>query len=255
MVPNISVVFTCKSRRDLTELCLRRFKELMPEPYELIICYDGKDPFYERMLLDVGNPRFIIDNLSGRNRWELLNDALSCADGPYFMHLENDFYWVDPTCLDSAIQALNNYNVDFVRFELLPFQINQFDRFEQVLNHDICWMRPTTPYKFTFNPSIRKFKFPGGHLLQTSGFTKQPEQCFNDEYHGTSVCMSGNNFRHLGIYDEHGFPKFNYMERFFNKRQHLLGIINTDNLIEEFNKLTNNSLYRKLFKDYIAENL
>ena len=77
--PLISVVFTCKNRPELTELCLRRLRELMPEPHELIIAYDGKDPFYENMLLEAGNPNFIIDGLSGKGRWELLNDAISCA--------------------------------------------------------------------------------------------------------------------------------------------------------------------------------
>lgn len=254
--PNISVIFTCKGRSELTELCLRRFKELMPKPYELIVAYDGKNPFYENMLLKVGNPHTIIDGLDGGGRWDLLNDAISCASGPYYMHLENDFYWVDPTCLNDAVTAMEKYPIDFVRFEHLPFTISQFNRFEIVGNHDICWMKPETPYRFNWNPHIRKFKFPNSQLLQSSGFTKQPEQYHGKGYNGVSCCMTGDNFRHLGVFSEGGHLKTEYLQRFFNKR--VVGKVNPERLmgilIEEINHVTDNALYRKLFYDYLIAN-
>ncbi len=251
--PLISVLFTCKGRQSLTELCLRRFRELMPQPYELIIVYDGNNIFYEKMLADTGNPSYII-NKRERGRFAAINDALSCASGEYIMHLENDFYWVDESCLEDALKALEKFkDIDFIRFELLPFTISQFNRFESIGDHDFCWMKPTTPYRFTFNPHIRRFKYINGKMFKDTGFTKQPEQHHNDEYVGTSVCMTGDNFRHLGIFDEGGHFKPYYAERFFNKRGKREAP--KDEMVAEFGRITDNLLYHNLFLDYLTENV
>jgi len=250
--PTISVVFTCKGRSELTELCLRRFKELMPQPYELIVAYDGWDANYLDTLTAAGHPDRIVVKDKGMSRFTLINEALDYASGELFMHLENDFYWVDESCLESALKALDKYHIDFIRFELLPFTINQFNRFEIVGDHDICWMKPETPYRWNLNPHIRTFKFPGGKSLKDGNFTEQPERHHGEGYNGTSCCMSGDNFRHLGIYDESGHFKEYYAERFFDKRGKRTAI--KAELLDEFNQLTDNLLYRKLFLSYLDDN-
>jgi glycosyltransferase involved in cell wall biosynthesis len=251
--PLISVVFTCKGRPALTELCLSRLIKLMPQPYELLICYDGADWDYMTMLQQYVKDGFIFNRGSGdASRFSLINRALGFARGKYFMHIENDFYWVDPTCLGDAIKALGMHMVDFIRFELLPFTQNQLGMISQVGRHDICWMKPDTPYRFNFNPHIRNFKYVNDVPFKESGFTKQPEQHHGENYKNVSCCMTGDNFRHLGVYSEGGHFKPYYAERFFNQRGKRE--TNREELLQEFRRLTDNSLYRKLFLNYLDEN-
>lgn len=248
--PLISVVFTCKGRPALTELCLRRFVELMPQPYELFICYDGCDPTYVNMLKRSANNATIITNPSKLNRFTLLNMALSLAKGEYFMHLENDFYWVAPECLIVALETLRRHSdVGFVRFEYLPFNMKQFNRVEQMWGRDILWMKPDQDYQFNYSPHIRRFKFINGKPFKDSNFTKQPEQHHNEGYREISVNMTGDNFRHLGIYDEGGHHKNYYAERFTGRR----GTKEFDPWID-FKKITNNLVYLDLFARYLNDN-
>ena len=166
----ISVIFTCKGRPALTELCLRRFSELMPEPYELFICYHGTDEDYmDRLqLLWAKNSSIIFGDCS---RFRLINQALDDATGEYFMHTENDFYWENPRCLESALNALNNYSdIDYVRFENLPFSKSVFEDYREVPHDSLGVMKKDTPYQFTFNPHLRRDKFPCGRFME-DGFT------------------------------------------------------------------------------------
>ena len=245
----ISVIFTCKGRATLTELCLRRFIELMPQPYELFICYDGYDIEYIKMLEEIAPLAIIIRNFERKNRFNLINTALIYSFGKYVMHLENDFYWLDSQCLTAALSAFKKWDIDYIRFEQLPFTIKQFNRAEQTDGRDILWMKEDTPYRFTFNPHIRRFKFPTEKQFKTEGFTKQPEQHHNDGYTGVSCCMTGDNFRHLGIYDEYRHYKEYYADRFTGKR-------NTKKFDPwtEFTKITDNPLYLDLFMRYLHDN-
>jgi hypothetical protein len=82
----ISVVFTCRGRPALTELCLRRFTELMPEPYDLFICYNGTDEHYmDKLQLLWAKDASVI--FGDGSRFRLINEALDDAEGDYFMHL------------------------------------------------------------------------------------------------------------------------------------------------------------------------
>jgi len=224
----------------------------MPQSYELFICYDGWDKDYIQMLTTAA-PKgsvFYFEKGKRKSRFELINMALNYVlDNEYIIHLENDFYWVNPQCLTAALNAFEKWDIDYIRFEQLPFTANQFKRVEQTDGRDILWMKEDTPYRFTFNPHIRRFKFPNEKKFKTEGFTKQPEQHHNDGYTGISCCMTGDNFRHLGIYDEHGHYKEYYADRFTGRR-------NTKNFDPwtEFTKLTDNSIYLDLFMRYLRDN-
>lgn len=250
----IAVIFTCRGRQSLTELCLRRVIELIPQPYELHICYDGCDDNYLDMLetiLKYTRRAKITYNPSKNNRFTLINDALQQHNTEYYMHVENDFYWIDPMCLDSALNAFyyTKEPLDYIRFEQLPFTHKNFYHYEQYDGKDICWMREDSPYRFTFNPHIRTFKYPTDEPFQTKGFTKQPEQHHNDGYKYHSACMTGDNWRHLGVYDEGGHYKKYYADRFTGRR-------NTENFDPwtEFTKITDNPLYLDLFMGYLNDN-
>jgi len=248
----ITVVFTCHKRPALTELCLRRLVELMPPPYELFICYNGVDEDYmdKLQLLWANHAKIIFGDC---NRFQLINQALEDSTGDMFMHVENDFYWVDPTCLDAALNAFHRYpELDYIRFEHLPFTQRNFNRYEQVDGKDLCWMRDDSPYRFTFNPHIRRFKYPNDEPFKTDGFTKQPEQHHNDDYMYQSACMTGDNFRHLGIYSEGGHYKPYYGERFYNTRGK--NVTNISEVINEFGNLTDNPVYLMLFGRYLNDN-
>lgn len=247
----IDVIFTCKGRPNLTELCLRRFVELMPPHYDLYICYDGTDKDYIEMLVEHAESCAVIPNWHKESRFKLINDALEMADAEYYMHLENDFYWEDPTCLDASLNAFYKYlDIDYIRFEMLPFTHKTFYKCKQVDLIDVCWMRENAPYRFTFNPHIRKFKYPAGKPLQEEGFTKQPEQHHNDEYKGVSCCLTGNNFRHLGIYDEGGYYKPYYAERFTLRR----GEKELGDVVKEFKSFCDNKEYLSLWLRYLESN-
>lgn len=248
----ISVVFTCKGRPALTELCLRRLVELMPEPYKLFVCYDGDDSDYINMIMRHTKGGTMITNPNGESRFVLINKALERADGDLFMHVENDFYWVDPMCLDVALNAFHRYpDLDYVRFEHLPFTHNNFYQYLRVDGKDVCWMRGDSDYRFTFNPHIRKFKYPTDEPFKTEGFTKQPEQHHNDGYKYQSACMTGDNWRHLGIFSEGGHYKPHYGERFYNVRGKELSVLD---LSLEFGRICPDEEYRSLFKRYLIDN-
>ena len=250
----ITVIFTCHKRPSLTELCLRRFIEVMPQPYYLHICYDGCDNNYLDMLETISRYSKhwkITYNPSGNNRFTLINDALEQHDTEYYMHFENDFYWVDPVCLDVALNAFyfTEKPLDYIRFEHLPFTHRNFYYCEQHIDRDVCWMREDSPYRFTFNPHLRRFKYPQDTPLQTTEFIKQAEQHHNDNYKYHSACMTGDNWRHLGIYDEGGNYKEYYSDRFTGRR-------NTKDFDPwiEFTKITDNPLYLNLFRRYLNDN-
>lgn len=249
----INVIFTCKGRPNLTELCLRRLTELMPPPYELFICYDGDSPRYEHMLRETAPDAIVIVNLHHVNRFELINIALADSTGDVFMHVENDFYWADPACLDAALNAFHRYpRLDYIRFEHLPFTEKNYYSYNQVDGKDICWMKKDSPYQFTFNPHIRRFKYPTDKPFKTEGFTKQPEQHHNDGYKYHSACMTGDNFRHLGVFSEGGHFKPYYGERFYNQRGKKIAGLN--DVINEFGRLTDNLDYYDLFGRYLHDN-
>jgi hypothetical protein len=222
----------------------------MDEPHELFICYDGDLIKYQTLLRNIAPNSIIIPNPDKHNRFTLINTALKRAMGKLFMHIENDFYWVNSICLTAALHALKKWpEIDYIRFEQIPFTSNQFNRFEQIDGRDILWMKDGAPYRFTFNPHIRKFKSPSGDKFKDKGFIKQPEQHHNEGYAGTSCCMTGDNFRHLGIYDEGRHYKEYYADRFTGKR-------NTKQFDPwiEFTKLTDNPLYLNLFRRYLYDN-
>lgn len=252
----INVLFTCKGRPELTEICLRRLKDIpFPEDTTLLVAYDGVDEDYLTMLHNACRSAnvdwfYIVTNPEKANRFALINKALKNVDADYFIHLENDFYWNDPTCLMSALEAFGkNPELDYIRFEVLPFNVGDFYRFTKVGGHDVCWRSKTGPYRFTLNPHIRTGKFINGVPFFEGPYTKQPEQHFNDSYTGQAACMTGDNMRHLGLHDESGHFKPYYAERFLNIRgRHQ---ITTEEMLQEFNKLTNNLLYRDLFHKYL----
>ena len=246
----ISVVFTCKGRPHLTQLCLSRFIELMSEPYQLIIAYDDmKYTHYDMLRKTAPNSIILCRDESDKSRFSLINQALDYAKGDFYMHLENDFYWQRRSCLLDAIAAFDMYeDLDFIRFENLPFGPNVFTEYRPLPSDRVGVMKRDAPYQFSFNPHLRRDKFPCGRF-KDGGFKKQPEQHHNDTYRGTSGCLMGDNFRHLGIYDEGGHYKPYYAERFTLRR----GEREIPRPLAEFDKFCSNTAYRQLFMRYLYE--
>ena len=247
----IAVIFTCKGRPHLTELCLRRLIELMPEPYRLTICYDDVNYTHYDMLRRVAPKAIIVcRDEDDKSRFSLINQALDYTEGDYYMHVENDFYWQRGECLSDAVAALQMYGyLDYIRFEHLPFGPKTFTEYHALPSDKVGVMKSDAPFQFTFNPHLRRDKFPCGRFKE-DGFKKQPEQHHNDAYRGTSGCLFGENFRHLGIYDEGGNYKPYYAERFTLR----LGEREIPHPLAEFDKFCSNTLYRQLFMRYLYDN-
>lgn len=248
----ISVLFTCKGRPYLTRLCLMRLIELMPEPYRLTICYDDiKYTHYDMLRRTAPKAVIVCRDEDDKSMFSLINRGLDYSSGDYYMHVENDFYWQRKECLSDAIAAFEMYDdIDFVRFENLPFGSETFTEYRFLPSDKIGIMKKDAPYQFNFNPHLRRSKFPCGDKFMDSGFTKHDEQHFNDEYTGTSGCLFKENFRHLGLYDESGHYKPYYAERFTLRR----GEREILNPLTEFNSFCGNTLYRQLFMRYLHDN-
>jgi hypothetical protein len=248
----VSILFTCKGRPNLTELCLRRLVELMPQPYELALAYDGEDIDYVSRLLEVYDFDHIIMNHGGKNhRFWLMNEALDKCDGDYYMHVENDFYWDRPGVVGSAIEAFEQVpELSFIRFEFLPHRENICQRKVPLTDDTLCLFKPRTPYAFNFNPHLRKEKFPAGkYPLERDWLPGQPEKSFGLKWEKrgeTAGCLMGPNFRHVGVYDEGGFYKQMYAERFTLRR----GEGEFDPRAE-FYRFCGNEAYRRLFDEYL----
>jgi len=222
----------------------------MPEPYELLVAYDGFDADYLRMIFSSSNPRWVGTNRNNeKSRFTLINEALDRCKGKYIMHLENDFYWENPYCIDSAFYGLEYFDdIDYIRFENLPFTEKQFEEYRELPLDILAVMRKDAPYQFTFNPHLRREKFPCGRFMER-GFTKQPEQHHNDNYKGTSGCLLEDNFRHLGIYDEGGHFKPWYAERFTL----VSGDKEIKNPLHTFMKFCDDPEYIDLFMRYLND--
>jgi hypothetical protein len=224
----------------------------MPHPYEIALVYDGEDPDYVGRLLDVYDFDHITMNHEKKNhRFWLMNEALDECTGKYFMHIENDFYWDRPGVVDSALEAFERVpELTFVRFEFLPHNERVCERQLQLRDDTLCVFKPGTPYAFNFNPHLRKEKFPAGRYPKKKIWkTGQPEKSFGlewDKLGKTAGCLMGPNFRHIGVYDEGGFYKQMYAERFTLRRGE--GEFAPR---QEFNSFCNNETYRRLFEDYI----
>lgn len=240
----VSIVFTCKTRRSLTELTLRRLLEVMPKPFEIILVYDGIDTGYIDFLLSIYEFEHIVMNPKNKTIYGRINDGLDGASGRLFMHLEND-YWSTREALETALETLeNNVDIDFVRLEFLPFTESQCER----MVNGVCVLRKGTPYAFNFNPHIRRKRFPMGRFIEEKITHRQTEGLIAEKWRGTSACVTENPFRHLGIYDAHKHFKKAYVDRFTLKR----GTTGFDAL-ETFNGFCSNQHYRRLFEEYLND--
>ena len=250
----ISVIFTCYKRPNLTELCLRRLVELMPDPYELILIYDGNSQNYVNRLLNIFEFDHIVMNPQrGGHRFALINRGLDACKGNYFMHVENDFYWSRPGSVRRAFEAFEKIpELDFVRFEYLPLWRSQCERTVKLSDDILCIPPKDTSYRWNLSPHMRKTKFPAGRLPEKFVYPAQPEKSYGEKYNKydyVAGCLTGENFRHLGIYDEGGLYKQLYSERFT-----LVPDQPRFDPWTEFLKFCDNEKYQQLFKRYLNKN-
>ena len=227
----------------------------MHEPFEIVLVYDGNKKDYVNSLSNICDFDHVVMNPQKRFYIDLLNDAYNFCSGPYYMHLENDFYWDNPLCLESALSALEQFNdVDFVRFEHLPFTRNQFSEFRKVPHDELGILKRDVPYQFNLNPHIRRVKFPTKTgFPQEDSTDKHFERIMDKTWIAdgrVSSCLFGNNFRHLGIYDEFGFYKPYYAERFTLRKWEKT----IDRPLYEFDQFCSNFHYRQLFMRYLHDN-
>lgn len=255
----ISVVFNCCRRPSLTELILRRFIELMPEPYELIVAYDGDDPSYINMLYDIKQPDIFLYNKGNIDRWTLINRAYKKATGNLFVHLENDFYWVRGGTTERALKAFENHpELQFIRFEFIPFHQRQCESVTSIGDDRLCILRfppkkPSTDFLFNLSPGIRKIKFPfGEETFDRPPEKRQMEGFLAEKWNKQGLvagAFMGENFRHIGVYDAGGHYKDFYIDRMT-----LIRGQREANFYEVFCSFCENSYYRTLFKRYLDEN-
>ena len=250
----VSILFTCYKRPDLTELCLRRLVELMPDPYELILVYDGNNQDYVNRLLHIYEFDYIVMRPKRKaHRFALVNMGLDACKGNYFMHVENDFYWSLGGSVRRAFEAFEKVpELDFIRFEYLPLWRSRCERTVKLSDDALCIPPRDTAYRWNLSPHIRKTKFPAGRLPEKFGYPAQPEKNYGDkynEYDYVAGCLMGENFRHLGIYDEGGLYKQLYSERFT-----LVADQPKFDPWVEFLKFCGNEKYQQLFKRYLNKN-
>lgn len=247
----ISVVLRCKRRLNLTELVLRRFLELIDVPFEIVVAYDGNDLDYLDRLIQIYDFEYIVTNPDGkRSRFDLLNEALDFCTKQFFMYLENDFYQMKSGAIESAIEALEKHpHLDLVRFEFLPYEEWQVERKEKLSQDILFLMKKDVRLNTNFTPHLRREKFPFGRFPKEKIVGILPELVFTDLWMKNKkrfACLQEDYFRHIGIYDQGGYYRQNYTERF-------TGIRGQKQVapLKEFNTICENKYYRELYKKYI----
>ena len=226
----------------------------MPDPYEVILVYDGENTEYVDRLLDIYDFDYIVMNPKrGVHRFALINRGWDACTGNYFMHVENDYYWSHPGSVRRAFEAFEKVpDLDFVRFEFLPFWRSKCEQVVKLSDDELCIVPKNTSYRWNLNPHLRKTKFPAGRLLEKFPPRAQPEKTYADEYNKydyVAGCLTGENFRHIGIYDEGGHFKQFYAERFT-----LVPDQREFDAWAEFQKFCDNQQYQQLFRSYLDKN-
>lgn len=229
---------------------------MMSYPFELILVYDGDDPKYLARLSKIYNFDNIITN-PGRKRFrmDLFNDAYEIAHGDFYMHLENDFYWGNPNAMHEALLALEKCpDLDFVRMEFLPFNKHHCKERIKLDTDILCVFKKYGEggpfFQFNFNPHLRREAFPVGEYPKknTTGMMERPLAEKWNKLEKVAGCLMGENFRHLGIFDNLGHFKPGYINRFTLKD------VKTFEPINEFRSFCDNPYYRELFKNYVEGN-
>ena len=240
-----SGVFRCYKRPNLTELCLRRIMEMMePYDFELIMLYDGDDEKYINRMKRFCDFSHIVSNPNKKyTLGEQTNKAVDLCSGRYFMHFENDYYWVHG-CMEDAVEAMNY--VDVVRLTMFPFSRNNCEK----TMGNIGVFKANVGYRFSLNPHLRKERYPVGRFSHTGSWVVEPEyvERFNksDKVGG---CLLKNNFIHLGLYNSNGHFSPGHTSYFlgynWRKQQDELDPVRT------FTSICDNEEYIELFGEYL----
>jgi len=247
---DISGVFRCFRRPTLTRVCLERIVEVLDDSgysYELVAVYDDADPDYLDMLTEFPFKHITVNqNRFESNKAEMghkFNEALDMCTGDYTLHLENDFYWVNP-CLDKAIEALEY--MDVVRLCMSPYS----DRGLEHVTDNAVLFENERRYKFTLNPHLRKERYPAGRFPAKSRWSMESDYAlrFNtpelkagflteDYFTHIGVCNNSGNFRQYHLLYVYG--------RDWKER------LNDMDVEAWFNTLTDNPRHREMYKKYL----
>jgi len=201
----LSVVFNCKDRIELSKLCLLRFIELIDEPYEMVLCYDGKSREYVRELSKIVDFKEVVYNIYNVPRGTLLNNAYDKTSGDKWLHLENDWWWTE-NCNSSVHLALDSdREVSIVR--LLSANIGNLTGI--IRKYGKIWIYPTSfgQMCFTLNPHIRNIKYPNGKFPPLDKNTRvalETEIYYSWDASIKTWCTEKDYFFHIGIFDSYG---------------------------------------------------
>lgn len=262
----LSVVFVCKGRLNLTELCLRRFVELIDVPYELIMAYNGTDKEYIERLTSIADFVAIVTNPPPAKYYvSQLNDAYEMCTGDLYMHLENDCYMDNPLAVRNAIYALEKLpELDFVRMELEPFRRHQFRRIIDLGTDKIGIFKTQEnggpPYQFGLQPHIRRERLPVGRRFPDEPTGNYHFERLIDDWWcvagRTSGCLMGVNFRHIGMFCDGGhFKPWLVAQMTCNPEDNRIrDTLTPRDFIPLFDAFCNNPYYRELYARYIDAN-
>jgi len=217
---------------------------MKPYDYELIMLYDDDNEKYINRMKQFCDFGHIVSNPNKENTLgEQTNKAIDLCNGEYFMHFENDYYWIHE-CMEDAVEALKHMNV--VRLTMFPFGQHSC---KKTINN-IGIFKSDVGYKFSFNPHLRKEKFPVGRFAHTGSWVVEPEYAerFNKS-DKTGGCLLRNNFIHLGLYNSGGHFSLGHTSYFlgynWRKRQNDLDPVGT------FTSICDNEEYIELFRVYL----
>lgn len=252
MKPDISVVFRCFRRPNLTELCLRRMVELLDGyDYETIMLYDGDDESYIKRMKEFCDFREVVSN-PGKTltMGDLLNRSYELCWGDTFMHFENDYYWINE-CIEAGLEALQY--VDVVRLSAFPFHVSNAEKVVPLCKGDLWVFKKTTGFSFNLNPHLRQEKFPVGKFNSLGSWIVEPDYAKRfQESDKVGGCLSENNFIHLGIFDSRG--GFNPQHMMYFLGYNWKGREDEFRPMQTFKTLTNNKEYIELFRTYLMVN-
>jgi len=242
----ISTVFMCAGRLSLTKMILLRYMDMMEYDNELCLVYDGNSPSYVSELEKICDFKHKVINWNGETQGHLLNVAHDKLNSPYYMFMENDWWWREKGCIEEAMYAIDKYeDVHIVRIVDLPYK--KGDRMtRQLPNCKMGDIDPAHNMAFHFNPQIRTVKYPAGRFLPTSNQTwPDLESAMFLKYGGFgSWVLLHPYFRHIGFFSSNGQP-------FMNNVYTLEDIYSANFYGGTFSDLKLTKEYRELFNEYL----
>jgi len=235
---HFNILFQTTRRLPLTKVVLDRAIHVMSSDirnmlndntWDIMIAYDGDDKGYVDSLNDTiksATKHPLVDEPP--EKWEvtytdevkgprgaLLNKAYDDVDADYYIFLENDWWWKRISVCHALNILDNSDHIDTVRMLTYPFkEHSHYNVVDYIIRYNnggyknhYGEMKTTIPYQWTFNPHIRREKYPVGEFPTEERNLWKVEPLYDEWYRekGKRTALLLNDcFIHFGVKNSTG---------------------------------------------------